>query len=50
MEWFSRTTSIGGTAIPNWVLVVGAPIVIWLRSTIHCLTGAAEPHSKWGNH
>jgi hypothetical protein len=30
MEWFSRTTSIAGTAIPNWVLVLGALIVIWI--------------------
>jgi hypothetical protein len=30
MEWFSRTTSIAGTQIPNWVLVLGAIIVIWL--------------------
>jgi hypothetical protein len=30
MEWFSRKTSIGGTQIPNWLLVLGAIIVIWL--------------------
>ena len=30
MEWFTRTTSIGGTSIPNWVLVLIAVIVIWL--------------------
>jgi hypothetical protein len=30
MEWFSRKTSIGGTQIHNWVLVLGAIIVIWL--------------------
>jgi hypothetical protein len=30
MEWFSRTTSIAGTEIPNWVLVLGAIVVIWL--------------------
>jgi hypothetical protein len=30
MEWFSRKTSIGGTQIPNWVLVLGTIIGIWL--------------------
>jgi hypothetical protein len=30
MEWFSRTTSIAGIEIPNWVLVLGAIVVIWL--------------------
>ena len=30
MEWFKQTTSIGGTQIPNWVLVVGAIIIIWI--------------------
>jgi hypothetical protein len=30
MEWFSRTTSIAGTQIPNWVLVLGAVVIIWL--------------------
>jgi hypothetical protein len=30
MEWFTRTTSIGGTQVPNWVLVVAAIIVIWI--------------------
>ena len=30
MEWFSRKTSIAGTEIPNWLLVVGAIIIIWL--------------------
>jgi hypothetical protein len=30
MEWFTRTTSIGGTSIPNWVLVLIAVIIIWL--------------------
>jgi hypothetical protein len=30
MEWFNRTTSIGGTQIPNWVLVLGAIVIIWL--------------------
>ena len=30
MEWFSRKTSVAGTQIPNWALVVGAIIVIWI--------------------
>ena len=30
MEWFSQKTSIGGYQIPNWALVLGAIIVIWL--------------------
>ena len=35
MEWFSRTTSVAGIQIPNWVLVLGAIIIVWLiyRST-----------------
>jgi hypothetical protein len=28
MEWFKQTTSIAGTRIPNWVLVLGAVIII----------------------
>jgi hypothetical protein len=30
MEWFSRKTSIAGTQIPNWALVLGAVIIIWI--------------------
>jgi hypothetical protein len=30
MEWFSRTTSIAGTQIPNWILVLVALVVIWI--------------------
>ena len=30
MEWFSRKTSIAGTEIPNWVLVVGVVIALFL--------------------
>ena len=30
MEWFSRKISIAGTQIPNWALVLGAVIVIWI--------------------
>jgi type VI protein secretion system component VasF len=30
MEWFSRRTSIAGIQIPNWMVVLGAVIVILL--------------------
>jgi hypothetical protein len=30
MEWFSRKTSIAGTEISNWILVLAAVIVIWV--------------------
>ena len=30
MEWFSQKTSRAGTQIPNWVIVVGAIIIILL--------------------
>jgi hypothetical protein len=30
LEWFSQKTSIAGTQIPNWVIVVGAIIIILL--------------------
>jgi hypothetical protein len=30
MEWFSRKTSIAGTQIPNWGIVLGAAIIILL--------------------
>jgi hypothetical protein len=30
MEWFSRKTSIAGSQISNWILVVAAVIVIWI--------------------
>ena len=33
MEWFSRKTSIAGVQIPNWAIVLGAIIVIWLIYT-----------------
>jgi len=33
MEWFSRKISIAGVQIPNWVIVLGAIIVIWLIYT-----------------
>jgi hypothetical protein len=30
MEWFGRKTSIAGIQIPNWMVVLGAVIVILL--------------------
>jgi hypothetical protein len=30
MEWFSKKTSIAGVQIPNWMVVLGAVIVIVL--------------------
>jgi hypothetical protein len=30
MEWFSQKTSIAGVQISNWMLVLGAIIVIWI--------------------
>jgi hypothetical protein len=30
MEWFSQKTSIAGTQIPNWVLVLAVVIVLFL--------------------
>jgi hypothetical protein len=30
MEWFSRRTSIAGVQISNWMIVLGAVIIIWM--------------------
>jgi hypothetical protein len=30
MEWFSRKTSIAGAQISNWMIVLGAVIVVLL--------------------
>jgi hypothetical protein len=30
MEWFSQKTSIAGTQIPNWGIVLGVVIVVLL--------------------
>jgi hypothetical protein len=30
MEWFSRQTSIAGVQISNWMIVLGAVIVVLL--------------------
>ena len=33
MDWLNGKTSIGGIQIPNWMVVLGAVIVIWLIYT-----------------
>jgi hypothetical protein len=30
MEWFKRKTSIAGYEIPNWIIVLGAIIIVLL--------------------
>jgi hypothetical protein len=30
MNWFSRTTSIAGIQVPNWILVLVAAVVLWI--------------------
>ena len=36
MEWFSRKTSVAGVQVPNWMVVLGAIIVILIiYSFIH---------------
>jgi hypothetical protein len=36
MEWFSRKTSIAGVQVPNWMVILGAAIVILIiYSSIH---------------
>jgi hypothetical protein len=30
MNWFSRTTSIAGIQVSNWILVIVAVVVIWI--------------------
>jgi hypothetical protein len=36
MEWFSRKTSIAGVQVPNWLVVLGAIVVILIvYSSIH---------------
>jgi len=50
MEWFRGTTSIAGTQLPNWLLVVGAIIVIWVHLQIAYLgrRGTRGPRkTKW---
>jgi hypothetical protein len=33
MEWFSKKTSIAGIQLPNWIVVLGAIIVILIIYT-----------------
>ena len=33
MEWFSKRTSIAGIQLPNWIVVLGAIIVILIVYT-----------------
>jgi len=28
MEWFSQRTSIAGVQIPNWMIILGAVIIV----------------------
>ena len=28
MEWFSQRTSIAGVQIPNWMIILGAVVVV----------------------
>jgi hypothetical protein len=34
MEWFMRKTSIAGTEISNWILVIAALVAIWIIYSI----------------
>jgi hypothetical protein len=34
MEWFSKKTSIAGTELPNWMIVLGAIIVVLVIYTL----------------
>jgi hypothetical protein len=34
MEWFSQKTSIAGIQVPNWMIVLGVVIVIWLAYSL----------------
>jgi hypothetical protein len=36
MEWFSKKTSIAGIELPNWMIVLGAIIVVLvIYASIH---------------
>ena len=36
MEWFTKKTSIAGVQLPNWIVVLGAIIVILIiYNSIH---------------
>jgi hypothetical protein len=30
MNWFSRTTSIAGMQVSNWILAIVAVVVLWM--------------------
>ena len=30
MDWFTQTTSIAGVQIPNWVIILGAAVILVL--------------------
>ena len=30
MNWFSRTTSIAGMQVSNWIFVIVAVVVLWI--------------------
>jgi hypothetical protein len=30
MEWFSQRTSITGVQIPNWMIILGAVLIVWI--------------------
>jgi hypothetical protein len=34
MEWFGQKTSIAGIQVPNWMIVLGVVIVIWLAYSL----------------
>jgi hypothetical protein len=40
MNWFSRTTSIAGIQVSNWILVIVAVVVLWIIYSFvaHCNT------------
>jgi hypothetical protein len=33
MDWFSQKTSIAGIQIPNWLIVLGAAVIVILLIT-----------------
>ena len=54
MEWFSQKTSIAGYQIPNWALVLGVIIVLFIIykfSTFPSVSGAGIQFSAkpWRN-
>ena len=45
MEWFSQKTSIAGTHISNWILVLAALTAIWVIYSFaaHWMNGDEDP-------